>query len=134
MQVLTRSTHHYLQVINLRKSHPPKPVELPIVAATAVSAPAASVPSHLVHWPMHGYNRIVCSLPELCTPFVNDNMHLHLFSPLNRKSSNAPLLYRLDTESQILKRAAALPPRLQRPLYSDEGCSNVMRAPLAACA
>ena len=80
MQVLTRSTHHYLQVINLRKTHPQKPVELPVVAATAVSAPAASVPSHLVHWPMSGiYNRIACSLPELGTAFVNEHMHLHLF-------------------------------------------------------
>jgi hypothetical protein len=54
MQVLTRSIHQYLQVINLRKTHPQKPEELPGVAATAVSAPAASVLSHLVHWHVLG--------------------------------------------------------------------------------
>ena len=69
MQVLTLSTHHYLQVINLRKTQPQKPEELPDVAATtAVSAPAASVPSHLAHWLMSGAKKPHC-MHSLRMPF-----------------------------------------------------------------
>ena len=78
MQVLTRPTHHYLQVINLRKTHPQKPEELPVVAATAVSAPAATCCPTWSTGMCWVYNRIACSLPELRTAFMNEHMHLHL--------------------------------------------------------